>query len=156
VALPPGPGIPVPVPDELILGEVSIPTRAELGRYWVGGRSGTTGEAAGRLEEVVPDTFPAIDRVFFGVRKPVPIRTVSPIYPAMAERAGLEGQVVVRVLVDALGRVRDAVIARCSAPGIGFEESAREALMKWVFTPAVQNDHPVAVWINVPVRFVTD
>jgi protein TonB len=146
-------GIPRPVPDVLVDHEVSISTREDLRRHVQGGRTGVAGGGTDPLQWIVRDTFPAITEVIVGIRYPEAIREVSPIYPLMAERAGLEGRVVVRVLVDASGRVRDAVVVRCSPSGVGFEESARDALMQWVFTPAVQNDHPVAVWVNIPVRF---
>ena len=154
--VPPAFGIPRPVPDVLVRSEPVIPTRDDLHRYVPGARTAVPGTPSGRTEGIVRDTFPAIDVFVFGVRDPVPIREVTPVYPAMAERAGLTGDVMVRVLVDALGRVHDAVIVRCSPPGMGFEESARDALLQWVFTPAIQNDHPVAVWIMVPVRFATE
>jgi TonB family protein len=149
-------GIPVPMDDELVLTDVALPTRDDLRRRVVGGTVGGDDRTSDDpLQWPVTDTFPKITDVAIGVRLPEPIRKVPPRYPVMAERAGLEGQVIVRALVDEMGRVRDAVVVRCSAPGVGFEESARDALLQWVFTPAVQNDHPVAVWVNIPVRFAT-
>lgn len=153
---PPETGIPRPVPDVLVDHEISIPAREDLRRHVEGGRTGLAGGGTDPLQWIVQDTFPAITEVIVGIRYPEAIREVSPIYPAMAERAGLEGRVVVRVLVDASGLVRDAVVITCSPSGVGFAESARDALMQWVFTPAVQNDHPVAVWVNVPVRFAIE
>jgi len=149
-------GIPVPTDDELVLSDVSLPTRDDLRRRVIGGTVGVDSRSGGDpLQWPVTDTFPKITDVAIGVRFPEPIRKVAPHYPVMAERAGLQSHVIVRVLVDQMGRVRDAVVVRCSAPGVGFEEAARDALMQWVFTPAVQNDHPVAVWVNIPVRFAT-
>jgi len=154
--VPPEIGMPVPVPDVIVESETLISTRADLLRYVSGSKASAPGTRPKPSGEIVEDTFPAIGAFVFGVRDPVPIRKVIPVYPGMAERAGLTGDVVVRVLVDRLGRVHDAVIVTCSTPGVGFEESARDALKQWIFTPAIQNDHPVAVWINVPVHFATN
>jgi len=35
-------------------------------------------------------------------------------------------------------------------------EAAIQAARQWVFTPALTNDHPVAVWVAVPIsRFAS-
>jgi TonB family protein len=147
------------VPDQVVEGDVEWDGMRGFLTTVRGDATATPGTQArtgpdGTPGDGIPiDTLPPIDQFIFGVKEPTPILTVSPIYPAMAERAGLTGDLMVRVLVDKLGRVRDAVVIKCSAPGLGFEESARAALMQWAFTPAVQNGHPVPIWINVPVRF---
>jgi outer membrane biosynthesis protein TonB len=34
-----------------------------------------------------------------------------------------------------------------------FNEVAVAAAMQWVFTPAVMNNGPVAVWVSIPFKF---
>jgi outer membrane biosynthesis protein TonB len=34
-----------------------------------------------------------------------------------------------------------------------FNQAALDAAMKSAFTPALQNNHPIAVWIVLPYRF---
>jgi len=58
--------------------------------------------------------------------------------------------VVVAVLVDVTGRVRDARMLR-SSPLL--DASALAAARRWVFRPAFSNGHPVAVWVSETVRF---
>jgi TonB family protein len=34
-----------------------------------------------------------------------------------------------------------------------FDQATIDATMKWVFTPAVMNNAPVAVWVTIPFKF---
>lgn len=72
-------------------------------------------------------------------------------YPEIARRAGIEGTVVVQVLVDRTGKAVKTMIL--SSGNRVFEESAVDAVRKTVFTPAIQNGVPVAVWIQVPIIY---
>lgn len=82
---------------------------------------------------------------------PMLVRYVKPEYPDIARKAGIEGTVFVRVLVDVDGTVLDARIEK----GINeaLDRAAVDAAMKSKFTPAKQRDKPVRVWVTYPVRF---
>jgi periplasmic protein TonB len=81
---------------------------------------------------------------------PVPIHRPAPDYPGWAKENGISGTVVLRVLVDARGRVKRVSVVR----GIkGLTEAAQEALRLWTFRPASTNGRPLAVWVEVPVEF---
>lgn len=69
---------------------------------------------------------------------------VQPIYPDIAQKAGVEGMVVLQIVVDEKGNVLDAVVVLASPAGI-FEDAALEAIYKWKFTPAMQRDNPIKV-----------
>lgn len=92
----------------------------------------------------VPVRFGAAEAV------PVAISKVPPTYPQAARDGRIEGMVVVRALVDREGRV-----ARCqvkvSVPGL--DEAAVEAVSQWRFRPAKLYRFPVAMWLDVPIRF---
>lgn len=77
-------------------------------------------------------------------------RGMTPVYPEIAMRAGLEGDVFVAFTVGVDGSVRDVRVVR--GPEI-FRKAAVEAVSQFVFEPAVQNDRPVAVRMTLPVRF---
>jgi protein TonB len=79
-------------------------------------------------------TMPEIDTDACG-------RTIS--YPALAERAGVEGKVRLRVALDSTGRVLSARVLR--GLGHGLDEAAVEALThRCRFTPAIaSNGRPV-------------
>jgi TonB family protein len=146
------PGVPVPVPDVLVDPEQTIPSKDDYHRVadehpGVGKDEGTiTVEepaAPDETEEVPP--FRAVEKL------PVPVKEVSPEYPEIARRAGVEGTVWVKVIVDKDGRVRKAEIVKSDADI--FNDAAISAAKQWVFTPAMMNNGPVAVWASIPFRF---
>jgi len=90
------------------------------------------------------DYFDAYDR------PPVVIKQVYPVYPELARQAELEGVVVLKVGIDELGQVREALVLE-SVPGL--DKAALDAIYQWQFKPAMQRDVPVPVWYTVPIRF---
>ncbi|MEE9465078.1 MAG: M56 family metallopeptidase [Candidatus Neomarinimicrobiota bacterium] len=74
------------------------------------------------------------------------------IYPKSAFKAGIEGRVIVQVFITDKGRVVQTKVIE-GIPDSGLDEAAIEALQKTRFTPAMQGDKPVGVWISVPVHF---
>ncbi len=74
-------------------------------------------------------------------------------YPELARKAGIEGTVVIGVLVDEKGNTVKTQVLKSDATKLGFEEAAIKALMQMKWKPAKQRDKPVKVWISVPVRF---
>jgi protein TonB len=73
------------------------------------------------------------------------------VYPEMARKAGIEGQVVVRVLVDKNGKPKKVVVQ--SSDSQMLNQAAIDAVMKSTFTPAIQNGQPVMCWVSIPIRF---
>jgi len=86
-------------------------------------------------------------------RIPVLIAMDQPIYPPLAHRAGIEGKVILWVLVDRQGRPSEVQIHDESNPGYGFGEYAARAVEKAVFSPAIANRQPVRCWVSIPVVF---
>lgn len=76
---------------------------------------------------------------------------VEPRYPEVARRGGLGGDVVLRVVVEATGRVGRVEVVT-GAP-FGLTNSATDAVAKWIYRPARIDGRPVAVWKVVRVRF---
>jgi len=75
-----------------------------------------------------------------------------PRYPAAARAQGLEGVVVLSVLVRYDGRVDDARVAVSSGTTI-LDEAALAAVRTWLFTPASRGGHAVESVVEVPVKF---
>ena len=73
-------------------------------------------------------------------------------YPEIARRAGVEGTVIIQVLIDIKGNVKETRIAR-SLGNNGCDEAAVEAIKKTKWKPALQRDKPVKVWVSIPVIF---
>ena len=84
--------------------------------------------------------------------KPKPIHIPKPKYPDLARRAGIEGQTVVKALVDVNGSIMAAQILKSSGNQM-LDEAALAAARKAKFTPAKQRDRFVRVWVSIPIRF---
>ena len=83
---------------------------------------------------------------------PQPLSNIRPVYPEIAQEAGIEGTVVVQVFIDKKGRVQDTIILK-GIPNTGLDEAAIKAIRKTRFRPAKQRERPVGVWISIPVNF---
>lgn len=86
-----------------------------------------------------------------GVSAPQPIRTVEPDFTEEARRSGLQGNVSIKLIVDAQGNPQD--IRVMSHLGMGLEEKAMAAVRQYKFKPAMFQGHPVAVEILLDVSF---
>ncbi|WP_242516217.1 TonB-dependent receptor domain-containing protein [Sorangium cellulosum] len=81
-----------------------------------------------------PEAAPAPARV-----RPPELRTYAPpLYPAAAQRAGIEGSVILKLDIDRTGRVTKAEVE--TPGGHGFDEAALAAAPGLVFEPARRAD----------------
>ncbi|HEX5706121.1 MAG TPA: energy transducer TonB [Pyrinomonadaceae bacterium] len=76
-----------------------------------------------------------------------------PDYPEIAERARVEGQVVVRIVVDERGDVSTA-LAESGHPLL--QQAAVNAVREWKFTPTRLSGQPVKVSGLVTVNFTLE
>jgi protein TonB len=76
-----------------------------------------------------------------------------PVYPREAVIRGIEGEVVILLLVDSRGRVsRTQVINPNRHPLL--EQAAVEAVRRYIFRPyRVGGDPPEPFWVRVPIEF---
>jgi len=72
-------------------------------------------------------------------------------YPALARQAGIEGRVIVQMVVDETGKPKDIVILR--GIGGGCDEEAIRAVSLMKFKPGKQRGRPVPVRYSVSVQF---
>lgn len=75
-----------------------------------------------------------------------------PDYPALSQRLGEQGTVVLRVHVSAAGQPLAALLQQSS----GFERldrAAQQAVTAWRFVPAQRDGQAQTAWFEVPVRF---
>jgi periplasmic protein TonB len=84
---------------------------------------------------------------------PKRLKTVIPEYPEMASRAGIEGTVYLKVLVNSKGFVDSVEVQR--GPKI-FQNPAIKAAQSTLFSPARQNNKAVACWVILSFRFVKE
>lgn len=88
---------------------------------------------------------------FFMVeQKPEVIKQVPPEYPEVARKAGIEGSVILKVLIEKDGSVSQAMVVKGKDI---LQQAALNAIYQYRFSPAQQNDKPVKVWLTMPIRF---
>lgn len=87
------------------------------------------------------------------LRDPVrALRIVSQHYPPLLKDAGVGGSVVVAAFIDTAGRVQDVrVLTSCGVQSLDY--AALQAVSLFEFTPALNRDRKVAVWIKQPITF---
>jgi protein TonB len=144
---PPTIGIPTPVADDLA-PEQTIMTQQEIAASIA--PVGVGGSGKDSLVIGASDDLPAQGEFVYYEDEPVPVFTVQPEYPGFARDAQIQGKVILHVLVGKDGRVKNVKVHK----GVtGLNDAAIEAVKKWVFKPALSNNKPVAVWVEVPVDF---
>lgn len=82
-------------------------------------------------------------------------KTPKPNYPEAARRAGKEGRVLLRVLVDEEGRSKTIDINQSSGSEV-LDQAAAEAMKRWRFHPARLGDEAVQSWVRIPIDFLLD
>jgi periplasmic protein TonB len=102
--------------------------------------------------DVGPPPAPAAPAIKIGgnVQPPKLVSSVMPIYPVVAKSAGVAGQVVLQVSVNASGVVVATKVL--SGPAM-LRQAAVDALRRWKYRPATLNGTPVAVDITVTMSF---
>ncbi|NIR52998.1 energy transducer TonB [candidate division KSB1 bacterium] len=74
-------------------------------------------------------------------------------YPRLAQAAGVEGIVFVKILISPSGVTERAEVLKAKPAGMGFEEAAINAVKKVKWHPAKQRDKKIRVWVSIPVQF---
>ncbi|MCI4668112.1 MAG: energy transducer TonB [Bacteroidia bacterium] len=116
-----------------------------------------TGEIDGEGEEfdVIVEKTPDPNEFIFAEQQPKPINMddIKKLigYPQIARDAGIEGNVVVRVLVDKKGNYKDHRVINQVHPILAKAVEAKLPNLK--FTPAIQGGKPIQFWVNIPFNF---
>ncbi len=80
------------------------------------------------------------------------IRIVERYYPKLLKEAGIGGKVNVWVFIDTKGRVKNAVVQKSSG-NKALDDAALKAAKEFEFTPALNRDKRVPVWVAIPITF---
>jgi len=78
------------------------------------------------------------------------IRKTDPVYPPLAQQARIQGEVRLTVEINQQGGVSNAQVVR-GHPFLA--QAARDAVMKWVYSPTLVNGRPVEVVTEVDLNF---
>jgi len=140
---PPKPSIPIPTESEDVPEDVTIEATDFID-----------------LSAIPPPPAPIEDDATIFVafdEPPQPIGGFGAIqralkYPEIARKVGIEGRVIVHVLVSKKGEVIQTKILR-SLGHSGCDEAAVSAIRGVKWKPALQRDKPVKVWVSIPVIF---
>ena len=93
-----------------------------------------------------PDEFVDVDF------PPEIIKSGMPTYPDSLRRAGIEGSVWVRVLVDTTGAIAKAVVQKTSGHK-EMDDAALTAASKSIFKPALSGGAKVRLWVSYEIKF---
>lgn len=150
---PPTIAIPEPVADDKATTQTiaTVTEMAEaLAPITFDGAGSGSGTGDSLVVETDIDTSPAPDEFIVVDQEPVRVSVAAPVYPDVVRAAGIEGTVLVRVLVGKNGRIKDVIyIDGPEALRKAAEDCARTA----VFRPALVDNKPLEVWVNMPVTF---
>ncbi|MFQ6081954.1 MAG: energy transducer TonB [Candidatus Aminicenantia bacterium] len=144
---------PVDIPDGISDEELSgfgVPNGVE------GGIPG--GVPGGVLEGIAGDIFKtdylSIEspvRVIGEIKPPKLIKKVPPVYPEIAQKARVEGIVILEATTDIYGRVQHIKILR-SIPLL--DQAAIDAVKQWIYEPMIINGRPRGVIFTVTINFI--
>jgi len=84
--------------------------------------------------------------------RPLYRKNPPPKYPKRARRKGYEGTVILEVLVDKNGIVKDLKVFESSGYEL-LDKSAISSVQKWLFTPGTKDGDAAGMWVRIPVRF---
>lgn len=73
------------------------------------------------------------------------------VYPELLKTIGVEGKVILRILIDERGNYMQHIVLKSPHPLM--QKEAEEHLHKLKFTPAIQANKPIKFWVNVPIDF---
>jgi TonB family protein len=87
-----------------------------------------------------------------GVVAPVLLHRVDPVYPPIAQRAGISGEIIARLLVGIDGRVEEVEIVEVTHKGVGFEKATEDAVRQWRYRPATKHEVKVRTWVRIRIN----
>lgn len=107
-----------------------------------------------KLKQEDADSLPIPTEEYLVTSMPKLSQEVRVPYPLEARKKGVEGPVVMDLLIDATGHVREATLLQ--GPDESLNQAALAAVKGFLFRPAQVQDKPVAVRIRYAYRFVLE
>jgi periplasmic protein TonB len=89
-------------------------------------------------------------RIGGNIKPPRMISSILPVYPSIAQQAGVEGNVVVETVVDKAGHIASMKVV--SGPFM-LRQAALDSLRQWKYEPSTLNGQPVSVKMIVTIQF---
>ncbi len=110
-----------------------------------------TGVEGGMANGLVPT-----DQVYMEAiveEKPEVLSAPLPVYPELLKQAGIQGRVLIQAVVDTSGRAEPNSLKIIQSPNPGFDQPARNFVLRALFRPARVHGRAVRVLIQVPIDF---
>ncbi len=105
------------------------------------------------LNDSDADTLPTPTEEYLVSDMPQVLSEVRPLYPREAKEKGLEGSVVMDVLIDNMGKVREVSVIEGEDI---FRNGAINAMKKFLFKPAKVDGRAVAIRIRYSLKFLLE
>lgn len=88
-----------------------------------------------------------------GVSLPSVVTSVKPQYTPQAMAAGIEGTVLLQIVVQADGNVGDVTVERSLDSELGLDKEAVSAAKQWTFKPGTKDGKAVMVRVHLEMKF---
>ena len=111
-----------------------------------------TGVEGGTGTGIVPSS----DQVYMEAvveERPELLSGPQPVYPDLLRQAGVQGRVIIQAIIDTTGRAEPASVKVIQSPNPGFDQPARQAVLRALFRPARVHGRAVRVLVNIPYDF---
>jgi protein TonB len=111
----------------------------------------TQAHAAPTTAQVAPPAppVPSTPKTVSGVEY---IRAPQPIYPSIAKRMGETGTVMLRVLIGEKGNAEQVIVHKTSG-STNLDEAGRQAVLRALYKPFIEDGKAVPVYVLIPVNF---
>lgn len=99
---------------------------------------------------------PSSDQVFMESvveERPEVLSGPSLVYPDLLRQAGVQGRVIVQAIIDTSGRAEPASVKIIQSPNPGFDQPAKQYVLRALFRPARVHGRAVRVLVNLPIDF---
>jgi protein TonB len=146
------PDKPAPESDEEDAVEAAAPGEGDATGLEGGDRKGKgTGKVASLVPAPPREAPPKPVMLPENASPPQPLDdNALPVYPPEMKAAGTESTVILKVIIDHLGRVTAAKVMKGEEP---FASAALAAVKSWRYRPAVHEGRPIAVFTIVKIPF---
>jgi protein TonB len=140
------------IPPPPALGTVSISALDFTGEGAVGGRGGLAQtEPAPMPSDAAPAFTPFTVAPFLKNAREV-TRTLEREYPPQLRAAAIGGRVLLWIFIDDRGTVEETLV-KTSSGFAALDAAAMRVALTMEFSPAVNRDRKVPVWVAMPVDF---
>jgi TonB family protein len=142
----------IPLPNhDVVIREMDFSGRGVEGGL---GDGAVTGQATTDVRTVGPSFTPYEVQPELRNREEV-ARALSRNYPRMLRDAGIGGTTILWFRIDIEGNVVETQVFQGSGQAV-LDEAAAAVAAIMRFSPAMNRDQPVEVWVQIPINFTVE